>query len=875
VTRDVFLGRLRGVRPAGTGWLAFCPAHEDRAKPSLSVTVEGSRLLVHCFVGCTPEAIVRALGLRMRDLFLDGAGTAPREDTGEPVDAPSHASRVVATYDYRDEQGDRLYQVLRFEPKAFRPRRPDGRWGLGDARRVLYRLPDLAGQARSVLCEGEKDVEALWALGIPATTSPGGASGWRDEYAAQLVAAGVREVVILPDHDEAGERYAAAVARACLAQGLGVKLVRLPDLPLKGDVSDWLANGGTGPALTALIEATPILDPGDVNRLRSDTSPPAPQVVAAGPYRIEQGRIVRERPTRDGIVTEPLCNFAAAVTEEWVLDDGAEPTRAFLVEGRLETGEPLPAARVPSARFAAMSWVTESWGLRAVVRAGLSTRDCLREAIQRLSPHMRARRVYTHTGWREVDGAWVYLTAGGGVGRADLEVDLGPELARYHLPRIPLDPAEAMRGSLELLTVAPFTVTVPLWAAVYRAPLATALSPDASVWVEGQTGSLKSTLAALFLAHYGDFDRLHLPGAWSSTANALERRAFVLKDALFVIDDYVPSGVEGRELEAKAARVLRAQGNRAGRGRLRADLSDRPAAPPRGLLLATGEQRPPGQSVLARLLLVELTRASVDRAALTRAQALAGRLPHALAGYVGWLAPQMPTLAAVLRETFERARLRGVAGGEHLRIPEVVAHLWLGAHSGLSYAEELGVCSTAEGEDLRGRSWEALVALGRAQGGLVEGERPSRRFLAVLRTLLAQRRAVLLPRLDADAEVRPGVDLLGWEDPEALYLIPEAAFVAVTRLCRDTGEPFPVRQPRLWLDLKREGLSDAPGDRTTTTARIAGLTRRVLKLRRRAVEALLGEALPRSVTAVTSCNHFGEDDDETESLDDSGTYPDA
>jgi hypothetical protein len=105
---------------------------------------------------------------------------------------------------------------------------------------------------------------------------------------------------------------------------------------------------------------------------------------------------------------------------------------------------------------------------------------------------------------------------------------------------------------------------------------------------------MKSSLAAVFLSHFGDFDRLHLPGAWSSTANQLERRAFVLNDTLFVVDDYVPGGPDARELEAKAARLLHAQGNAAGRGRLRADLTERPAFPPRGLIVSTGEERPAG-----------------------------------------------------------------------------------------------------------------------------------------------------------------------------------------------------------------------------------------------------------------------------------------
>ena len=94
-----------------------------------------------------------------------------------------------------------------------------------------------------------------------------------------------------------------------------------------------------------------------------------------------------------------------------------------------------------------MAWVTEHWGLRAVVRAGQSTRDYLREAIQVLSPRAQSRHVFTHTGWREVDGRWVYLMANGAVGGDGHEVDLGADLARYSLPRVVKDPVEAMRAS--------------------------------------------------------------------------------------------------------------------------------------------------------------------------------------------------------------------------------------------------------------------------------------------------------------------------------------------------------------------------------------------------------------------------------------------
>lgn len=564
----------------------------------------------------------------------------------------------------------------------------------------------------------------------------------------------------------------------------------------------------------------------------------------AGYFVNEEGCLARERMTAQGVVVEPLCNFSASVTEELILDNGIETSRVYGVEGKLGTGEALPPIRVPVQEFAAMNWVSEQWGLKTVVCAGTTKRDCLREAIQRLSPTARRRHVFTHTGWCGHEGQSIYLMANGTVGATGLEVDVGRELSRYRLPPLVEDPAKAMRISLQLLRLAPLTITAPLWAGTFRAPLASAYPLDVSLWLEGRTGSLKSTVAALFLSHFGQFERTQLPGSWSSTANQLERRSFLLKDTLFVIDDYAPSPFDARELELKASRLLRAQGNLAGRGRLQADLQERASFFPRGLVLSTGEQHPPGQSILARVILIRLERGQINLALLTEAQQSVFQLPHAMAGYLAWLVPQMPKLPELLRETFAGTRAVLSNDATHLRIPEALCHLWLGLHSGLSYAVEVGACSHEEADGLRSECWDALLTLGRMQGSLVTGEQPVRRFLETVVALLTQRRALLLPKDDAEGNVKPEDNLIGWQDDEWLYLIPEAAFAAVVRFCRDSGEPFSLNRKRLYWELRQDGISEGDAEHQTTTARLGGRTRRILKVNRPEVERLLGEAVP-------------------------------
>jgi hypothetical protein len=550
------------------------------------------------------------------------------------------------------------------------------------------------------------------------------------------------------------------------------------------------------------------------------------------------------------------------VTEEVALDDGIETTRAFVIEGQLDTGEKLPATRIPATRYAGLNWVTENWGVQAIVNAGISKRDQLREAIQRLSPDPIRRSIYTHTGWREIDGKSVFLTSAGGVGGHGVDVDLGKDLHRYRLPAIAENTREAMWASLRLLEIAPLTVTVPLWATMFRAPLVAALPVDMSAWIEGQTGSFKSTLTALFLSHFGEFDAKSLPGSWESTANQLEHRAFTLKDLPFVIDDYSPKPMHAfRELETKAARLLRAQGNLSGRGRLRADITERPAHPPRGIIISTGEQHPPGQSLIARTLLVQMERKMVSLPALSKAQQDVFRLPHAMAGYVSWLANWIHDGRPLLLQIFNQMRSQATGGG-HLRIPEVLAHLYIGLYFGTVYAESVGACSHDQAAKLRGSGWCALLTLGEAQTRAIEVERPTRRFLQVLFGLLNQNRVQLLKRKGSVYNV--GKEKIGWYDEESIYLLPDAAYEAVARFCRECGEVFPLRQERLARQLHEEGLSERDREHYTVVARLGNQSRRVLRLSRAKVEQFVGESLPGGGDGVTGVT--GSDDYTPEEL---------
>ncbi|QFY42322.1 hypothetical protein F6R98_06510 [Candidatus Methylospira mobilis] len=321
----------------------------------------------------------------------------------------------------------------------------------------------------------------------------------------------------------------------------------------------------------------------------------------------------------------PLCNFSAHIIEEVIHDNGEEKTLTSAIEGKLSNGQTLPRIEVGAGSFAGMAWVYSQWGTMVSIKAGNASKDHLRAAIQALSGEYPRRTVYGHTGWREIDGQWLYLHTGGAIdadgNRTDVEVNPGAgNMQHYRLPDPPQGEAlkAAVRASLSLFGIAPHKPEIGalLLATIYRAPTATAALIDHTAMLFGISGTRKSEATAMALAHFGQgFDSRHFPAAWVDSAGVLEVKAHAAKDALFVVDDFNPQGGKGDidKIHAIADKLIRGAGNQAGRGRLQSDLKQRAAYHPRGLVLMSGEDIPRGQSCRARITIASISRDVTDK----------------------------------------------------------------------------------------------------------------------------------------------------------------------------------------------------------------------------------------------------------------------
>ncbi|MGH8882567.1 MAG: AAA family ATPase, partial [Stackebrandtia sp.] len=254
VLRDVLLPELEAVKPAAGGFMARCPAHDD-GKASLSISVGKEQpVVLKCFAGCESEDILAKLGLTWADL------SKPRERRADDAEVWTPYGTATAVYDYRDEHGQLLFQVLRTAGKQFPQRAPDPsrksgwNWKLGDTRRVLYRLPELIEAIKDGcdvwIVEGERDVHTLEARGLVATTSPGGAGKWRDGYAEVLREA---VVTVVADADNPGRAHARKVAASL--EGVA-RSVRIVEAAVGKDVTDHLKAGKSLAELEVTFDST-------------------------------------------------------------------------------------------------------------------------------------------------------------------------------------------------------------------------------------------------------------------------------------------------------------------------------------------------------------------------------------------------------------------------------------------------------------------------------------------------------------------------------------------------------------------------------------------------------------------------------------------
>ena len=541
------------------------------------------------------------------------------------------------------------------------------------------------------------------------------------------------------------------------------------------------------------------------------------------PYCVSDGCLAREVYKKDKAKPEivQVCNFIPFMVSQVTEDNGAELSSRVKV-GAIKNGKRLPDVDISHEEFNGMGWITRVWGFGCNIAEGSSTKDKIRFAIQATADKADSVMIYTVTGWKKIDGKYHFLMPDD----TAQTVKLPGKMSGYTMKRD--YSATDIERSFSLLDcrLAPKEIIYPLVSFAFMSPLNCFLreagcEPKTVLMLTGKTGSKKSTLAALFLSFFGHFTASTLPLSFKDTANSIMYHAFALKDTLTCIDDFHPSGRQDEfNMTSTAQVIMRAYGDRVGRGKLNARSDPMETRYPQGNAIVTAEFAPDiGESGTARYIAVEMNTDSLDIDSLSAYQeeAARGTFNACMFAYTEWLretflcdAEKEKEFKKYLHKLFTDKRdemIKRLAENHvnfHPRIPEDTSVMRIGFKLFLKFLlvkniidDDLYQLFLLEFDDV-------MYALAVAQCRSVEQDKPVYKFICKINALLESGRYFVAQK--DRGRVDRNLSCLGYEDDKSFYFFKSLSHSAVKKLCDEQGELFSISENALSKQLIAENI---------------------------------------------------------------------
>ena len=556
-------------------------------------------------------------------------------------------------------------------------------------------------------------------------------------------------------------------------------------------------------------------------------------------YEFSSRGLVQKIVRKDIIEDRVVSNFIAIPTNFITYNDGKETRTEVIIKTILDTGEELPQVSVDINNFENVNWIANGlWSFDPRITPRGNTKEHLKFTSKILSKLATKETIYSHMGFRQVNGKLHYLYHGGAIGEnKSIKVDLSESgLEQYKFIEDELEPKqikECVETTLSLLNVGKETIIVPLLGTIFLAPLQEifreiGIANGFVTWVLGESGTQKSTLAALLLSHFGDFERDTIPCGFKDTVNSLEKQAFIVKDSVLLVDDYYPSQSlqESRKMEAVAESIFGMAGDRQGRSRMKQNGKDiRKSYSSRGILMATGENFPNfAESRVARSVIVELEKDDLRLDILTYLQKNKDKLNISMREYIKWIIENYDKIKESIKNDFSRYRAKFNRNFAHARIPENMASLYIGCEMLFEFAKSKGVIDETIMNQWKLISANSLLKLAEKQSLRTSDSKPDKMFFYAIQELIASGEVYFKPYLHEDTVSSNGyATFIGCYDSTqgVYYLIPGVAYKTVVQYYEKQNIKFPLNQAALWTYLKKHGaLKIVEKDRNTIRRKI-------------------------------------------------------
>ena len=572
-------------------------------------------------------------------------------------------------------------------------------------------------------------------------------------------------------------------------------------------------------------------------------------------FKVIHNCLYEVRSDRNGTEEKKLCNFVPWITAEDTVDDGLVTDKKVWVKGIHETGRPLPEIPLSIFEFASLSWIPKYWGLDCMLEMGSRVRSSVGYALQSTAADAEHRQVYAVTGWRKIQDQWHFLMPGD----QKITVELPSKMEGYSMAqeysRLDVCAAACLLHQMP----APPEIFLPMLAFAFLSPLNHFLKlaghePKFILFLIGRSGSRKSSLSAAVLSFFGYFSNSMLPLSFRDTANSILYNAFSLKDVLTCIDDFHPAGrLEEDRLTNTAQSVMRAYGDRTGKGRLNAFSAPMESRPPQGNAILTGEYPPNiGESGTARYFALEMTGKDVILPNLSAMQKAAqdGVLQRCMYGYICWLKENFLSdpdtefkFVQMLKNMFleNRSAFQKSDIPCHGRVPEMVSWLLMGMHFFLAYMKSEGALPDEECASLLPQFQEMLYGLAARQAANISEDKPTHVFIRKFFSLLESGRITVVHKDCSEPFV--GDSFVGYEDDVFYYLQTDTIHSMVKKLCSSQGECLTGTSKSLLKALAEEALISTSGNQNTKILRTARGVQRFMWLNKKKAAEIAGRGV--------------------------------
>lgn len=551
------------------------------------------------------------------------------------------------------------------------------------------------------------------------------------------------------------------------------------------------------------------------------------------PYVVKNNCLYEIVNVKDQVIPVKLADFVPVLVAEITRDDGTEQTKQFKVSAMHKSGITLPEVTVSAEEMQSMKWLLNRWGAYGAAQPKQNVLSKICHAILSTKTVVEFRTVYLQTGWKKINGEYVFLMPNAG---RQISVELQGKLKNYFFrDKYSSDDLIYLSAMLEN-SFAAQNVMLPLLAVTFLCPLNHFLKiagyePKFVTALIGKTGSRKSTLAALFLSFFGKFSASDLPMSFHDTANSILSNIYYLKDVLTCIDDFHPSGMfHEQEMKSIAQNISRYYGDRIGRARLNSKSELQSSRPPTGNAIITAEYVPEiSVSGAARYFNIDLNENDVQLDELSEYQQLAGSgiLCGIMRLYIDWIKDvylvDENSFVKMLEDMFSKYRsdfINVLCRSKikfHNRTPDMLAHLKIGFSFLLMFLNMNEQITKSELDKFEKIFDEIILKAVSFNAEIIALENPTTKFCEKLCSLLDSGRCYIDVK-GAESSPRQK-NCLGLQDDDYYYLFADAAHSEVRKLCAEQGEHFTISKNELLQQLRKDGFLISRTSRNTISIR--------------------------------------------------------